>query len=242
VPRPRRLLPAGFVYHIVNRANERSRIFAADNDFERFLDLMRETSERVALRICAFCIMPTHWHLVVWPSFDGAVSAYVHHLCTLHAVQHRHRQGSVGHGHVYQGRFRSFPVEGSRYYFNVLRYVEANPLRAGLVDRAEAWPWSSLHDRAHGSTLVTPGPLALPENWTDIVNAQSGLGELDDLRACARSSRPYGSGQWITETTRAQGLEQTTRPRGRPRREPPPDALKATPGIALSRRPRRWPY
>ena len=238
MPRPRRLLPAGFVYHVINRGNERSRIFASEKDFESFLDMVRETSRRVTMRICAYCLMPTHWHFAMWPTADGAVSAYVHYLSTLHAVHHRRLHGRVGHGHVYQGRFRSFPVEGSLYYCTLVKYVEANPLRAGLVTRAESWRWSSLFDRANGSTIVTPGPLELPGDWIDIVNTPTEDHELESLRVCAHSSRPYGSPHWTSETATAQGLATTFRPRGRPRRESLPDTQLGALGPSAGKRPR----
>ena len=222
MPRPRRLLPAGFVYHVLNRANERARIFQSNRDFDRFLELMRETATHVPMRVCAYCVMPTHWHLVLWPTVDGTISSYVHRLATSHSVQYRRRRRTVGHGHVYQGRFRSFPVEGSRHYLSVIRYVEANPLRAGLVDRAEAWPWSSLNERINGPILTQPGPLELPDTWVELVNARLQPDELVMLRACTNVGRPYGSTAWVARTATEHGLEQGLRPRGRPRRSAPP--------------------
>jgi putative transposase len=218
MPRPRRLCPAGFVYHVLNRANDRARIFRSASDFDGFLRLIVETSGHVPMRICAFCVMPTHWHLVLWPSTDGSISSYLHRLSTLHSMQHRRQRRSVGHGHVYQGRFRSFPVEGSRHYLNVIRYVEANPVRAGLAVRAEAWPWSSLHDRMNSSVLVQPGPIGLPDNWVELVNARPDSDELLLLRTCANVGRPYGSATWAAATANAQGLGQSLRTRGRPTR------------------------
>lgn len=217
MPRPRRCLPAGFVYHVLNRANERVRIFKSAKDFDRFVALMRETAVYVPMRVCAYCVMPTHWHLVLWPTVDGAISSYIHRLSTLHSMQHRRVRRSVGHGHVYQGRFKSFPVEGSRHYLNVVRYVEANPLRAGLVTRAEAWLWSSLNDRMNGSALVQPGPLELPASWVDLVNAAPEADELLMLRACVNAGRPLGSPAWIAQTAAEQGIEQCLNTRGRPK-------------------------
>jgi putative transposase len=237
MPRPRRLLPAGFVYHILNRANERTRIFQSAKDFDRFLALMHESSAHVPMRICAYCVMPTHWHLVLWPTVDGAISSYVHRLTTLHSMQHRRRRRSVGHGHVYQGRFRSFPVEGSRYFFNVVRYVEANPLRAGLVSRAEAWPWSSLSARISGSTLVHPGPLELPDHWVSLVNGRLKQDELEMLHACLSAGRPYGAPRWVERTATAHGLEQTLKTRGRPKQTSPMGRSNCRPASSRVARP-----
>jgi len=231
MPRPRRLLPADFVYHVLNRANERARIFNSARDFDSFLSLMRETAQHVPMRVCAFCLMPNHWHFVLWPTVDGSISSYIHRLATSHSVQHRRRRRSVGHGQVYQGRFRSFPVEGSSHYIRLVRYVESNPLRAGLVDRAEAWPWSSLRDRIDGPTLTQPGPVALPDNWAEFVNAQERPDELEILRACAGAGRPYGSTAWVARVAKEQGLDHDLSRRGRPRKSAP-TAVPAVGGLA----------
>ena len=96
------------------------------------------------MRLLAYCVMPNHWHLVVWPHQDGALSRFMNWLTLTHTQRwHQHRH-SVGEGHVYQGQFKSFPVETNEYFLVVCRYVERNAVRAGLVERAEQWRWSSV--------------------------------------------------------------------------------------------------
>ena len=141
--RPLRAAPGGTVYHVLNRANARMTLFEDDGDYLAFQRVLAQACDRVGMRLLAYCVMPNHWHLVVWPRGDGDLSRFMNWLTLTHTQRwHRHRN-SVGNGHVYQGRFKSFPIETSEYLLTVCRYVERNPVRAGLVTRAEQWPWSS---------------------------------------------------------------------------------------------------
>ena len=126
---------------------------------------MGAAAERVPMRIVAYALMPNHWHLVLWPETDGAISAYIKwlagtHACNFNAVyQHS--------GAVYQGRFRSVPVYDSMQLLHLLRYVEANPVRAGLVSRAEQWQWSSVNSSPNIS--ITSSPVCRPPGWLELL-------------------------------------------------------------------------
>ena len=216
MPRTRRHIFAGTVYHVLNRGNERAQIFHNPNDYNGFLRLMEKAALRVPMRVIGFDLMPNHEHLLLWPEDDKAISAYMKWLTGTHALQHRSKYGTTGSGHVYQGRFSCFPVQTETYYYTCLSYVEGNALRAGLVERAEHWPWSSLYERVHGGCILTPGPLQLPENWLDIVNIGPNAVELSDLRVCARGGRPYGQTEWTERAAARHGIESRVRPRGRP--------------------------
>ncbi len=111
----------------------RMTIFEDDADYEAFETVLAEAVERTRTRLLAYCLMPNHWHLVVWPRTDGELSRFVGWLTLTHTQRwHGHRQ-STGSGHVYQGRFKSFPVEEDEHLYTVARYVERNALRANLV-------------------------------------------------------------------------------------------------------------
>jgi putative transposase len=183
MPRPQRIAPAGTVLHLVNRGNDRKVLFPTATEYEAFLTLLAETKRQCPLRILAYCLMPNHWHLVVWPAPGQQVVAFFHRLCTTHAVRHRRDTASIGEGHLYQGRYRSFAVESERQYYHVLRYVEGNALRAALVSRAEDWRWSSLPERlGQLRAVLDPGPLALPPDWVAHVNQRLPPEVLADLR------------------------------------------------------------
>jgi putative transposase len=96
------------------------------------------------MRLLSYCLMPNHWHLVLWPRADGELSDFGHWLTLTHTQRWHAHYHNVGTGHLYQGRFKSFPVARDEHFLQLCRYVERNPLRAGLVRRAEAWQWGSL--------------------------------------------------------------------------------------------------
>jgi putative transposase len=217
--RPRRRTFGGIVYHVVNRGNERARIFNSDSDFKEFLGLMNSVAAAVPVRVVGYDIMPNHWHLMLWPEADDCISSYMHRLTSTHALQHRRKEGTLGAGHLYQGRFKCIPVQSEAYYYTCLKYVEDNSRRAGLVTRAEQWRWSSIHERLHGGMLLSPGPLSLPTNWTEIVNIGPTTAELKEIRVCARAERPLGAAEWVDRAVAQHGLEANMRPRGRPRRK-----------------------
>src|SRR5438132_11087818 len=142
MPRTARASAGGVCYHVLNRGNGRADVFHKGDDFAAFLKLMAEANERLPVRILGYVLMPNHFHLVLWPRSDGDLSRWMQWLLTSHVRRyHRHYQGS---GHVWQGRFKAFPIEQDEHLLSVLRYVERNALRADLVARAEAWAWSSL--------------------------------------------------------------------------------------------------
>src|SRR5438309_4441079 len=107
--------------------------------------------------------MPNHFHLALWPRADGALSAYMRWMLTAHVRRyHQHYHGS---GHVYQGRFRSFPIQEDDHLLAVLRYIERNPVRAGLVSRAQDWRWSSAAVPLGGEPVLDAGPVPRPAGW-----------------------------------------------------------------------------
>ncbi|HUV70627.1 MAG TPA: transposase, partial [Terracidiphilus sp.] len=139
MPRWPRAAIGGTVYHVLNRANARMQIFDNRGDYELFEQVLAEAHRRVAMRTISYCLMPNHWHLVLWPRKDGDLSEFMRWLTVTHTQRWHACRGTAGSGHVYQGRFKSFPVADDGHYLTVCRYVERNALRAGLAERAEQW-------------------------------------------------------------------------------------------------------
>lgn len=169
------------------------------------------------MQLFAYCLLPNHWHLVLSPSTDGSLSAYVHRISLLHSHHYQRDYRVVGQGHLYQGRFKSFLIQDARYLWNVLRYVDANALRAGLVTRAEHWPWSSASpNRDPTRPPLAEWPEGQPSDWLEWINVAVSDPELKSLRTAARRGRPYGDEDWVRETVKRHGLEWTVRKPGRP--------------------------
>lgn len=182
MPRSRRVIPPNSILHVINRGNDRRTLFGDASIYEEFLGLMQHAHAREPLRLLAYVLMPNHWHFVVWPESGEQLSRHLQRLCTSHAARWRWRAGQTGEGHVYQGRYHAFIVESERNYFNVLKYVEANPVRAGLVAKASDWLWSSLSERQAEPRFLSEGPLPLPPDWTEVVNSEMPPDVLADLR------------------------------------------------------------
>lgn len=211
------------VFHVLNRGVGRMRLFRKDADYEAFERVIEQTLASAPLRICAYCLMPNHWHFVVWPRGDSDLARFLQKLTISHVRRWQEHHRVVGTGHVYQGRYKSFPVETDEYFYQVVRYVERNALRAGLVDRAEAWRWCSLWRRVSGSRqqreILSEWALPEPRDWIKLVNRPETEAELDSLRRCVQHSQPLGSEPWVEKTARHLGLESTLRRRGRPKKQ-----------------------
>jgi len=210
------------LFHVLNRGVGRMRLFEKEGDYEAFERIIEETQEARPMRICAYCLMPNHWHFVLWPEHDGDLAAFMQRLTITHVRRWQEHRGQVGLGHVYQGRYKSFPVETDEYFYQVVRYVERNALRADLVPSAEEWRWCSLWRRVHGSgeqvALLSSWPLPRPRKWKSLVNQPQHEGETEAIRRCIHRGQPYGSRPWVERTASQLGLESTLRAPHRPRK------------------------
>lgn len=192
MPRRLRFSPPNSVHHVINRGNDRHCLFASGDEFEDFLELMAWAKQRSPVRIIAYCLMGNHWHLILWPEDTHSIRRFIHRLCTTHSIKSRRESGTIGEGHIYQGRYHSFIIESETYYFRAMRYVEANPLRSGLVPSARDWQWSSLVERlGRRRSLVDDGPFALPPDWPDLVDENLPYDFVSDIRK--RTGRSFES-------------------------------------------------
>ena len=218
--RPRNPVDGG-IYHVLNRGNGRMDIFTKPGDFEAFLKLLEQGRQRHSMRILGYCLMGNHWHLILWPRRGADLSKFIGWICTTHVRRWREHRGSAGEGHLYQGRFKSFLIQDDGHFLTVMRYVEGNPLRAGLVRRAENWPWSSL-GWAGGSdqtrVRIADWPVDRPGNWVERVNERLEAKSLDRLRLSIARGRPFGDAQWTARVVGRYGLESTLRDPWRPKK------------------------
>lgn len=222
MPRQPRAAPGGYAYHALNRAVARLPLFQKDGDYEAFERVLTEALLEHPIRLLAWCVMPNHWHFVLWPRRDGELTDFLRWLTHTHTQRWHAHYHTAGTGHLYPGRYKSFPIEQDEHLLSVCRYVERNPLRAGLVRRAENWPWSSLRHRQAddwgAGKGLHPGPVPLPENWVELVNRPQTEAELQALRRSVQRGQPYGGELWQKQTAKRLGLEYTLRRQGRPRK------------------------
>lgn len=218
MPRTARAIVANYCYHVLNRGNNRMRLFHDRSDYIAFLWLLAEAFDAFEVPVLAACIMPNHVHLVMRPRKDGDLAGWAHWLFTTHARRYHKKYGSTGR--VWQGRFKASVVQADRHLMILLRYVERNALTAQLVKRAEDWEWGSLRWRLRGNgpIALTPSPVVLPLSWPDYVNEPQTSAEVEAIRMAIARQAPYGDESWSQETATAFGLEQTLAPRGRPRK------------------------
>jgi putative transposase len=175
------------------------------------------------MRICASTVMPNHWHLLLWPECDAELARFMQRLTITHVQRWQQHRGNARLGHVYQGRYESFPVESDEHFWAVARHVERNALRANLVLRAEEWRWSSVWRRCHGTaeerSLLATWPIDVPPDWLEWVNRNDEVQEeLESLRRSVQRGRPVGRLERQKEIAKRLGLESAYWPTGRPRK------------------------
>lgn len=220
--RVNRASKGNLIYHVINRANARMKIFDKNLDYTAFEKALQQAKERHPIRVLAYCVMPNHWHLVLRPYKDNDLSEFMRWLTLTHTQRWNTHHHTIGYGHLYQGRFKSFPVQKDEYFIQLCRYVERNPLRAKLVKKAQDWRWSSLWVREKGTPkqkrLLSPWPIQPDWNYLRTVNQSDSKDVLKEIRMSVNKGRPYGKASWIETMVKALGLESTVRSRGRPRK------------------------
>lgn len=216
MPRTSRSAAGGYCYHVLNRGNARRTVFRKPADYDAFVELLTEAQERMPMRLLAWCLMPNHFHLVLWPRADGDLSRYMMWLMTAQVRRYHHHYRSSGH--IWQGRFKSFPIQEDEHLLTVLRYVERNPLRANLVTKAQNWLWSSAARPRPGLPELDPGPVARQVGWLRYLNEPQTEAEVKRMSESIQRGRPYGEASWVKRVAGRLGLESSLRPRGRPRK------------------------
>ncbi len=203
MPRPPRIDVGGYVYHVINRANGRVTIFHNEKDYQLFEELLEEAKEQFGMRIVAYSIMPNHWHLLLYSLHDGDIGTFMHWLTTTHATRYHAEHKTIGGGHVYQGRYKSFLVDSDRYVLSVLKYIERNPARAKLVGAPEMWKWGSAYRRISGSpkekSLLAVPPAPLPHQYRKWINQMQNDDEVMEIRKSVNNGAAYGDDMWKDE-------------------------------------------
>jgi len=221
MPRTGRIAPGGFVFHVLNRGVGKTRLFRSQKDYQAFQRCLIQTLDNTPMRILDYCVMPNHWHLLLWPEKDGELAEFMMRLTNMHVRRWLTAHNQVGSGHLYQGRYKSFATQDDDHLTTVARYIERNALRAGLVIRAEDWPWSGVGQNALPGDLqipLTDWPVRRRSDWLQWLNAPQTAAEEEAIRRCCRESRPYGTASRIERSKKVLGWQEPGKA-GRPRKK-----------------------
>jgi putative transposase len=219
MPRRPRGATGKFIFHVLNRAVEGTVLFETPDDYRRFLDILVAGMRLFPVRVFAYCLMPNHWHIVIWPCTDEALSGFMRWVTAMHAQSWRRFRGSEGRGAVYQGRYKAIAVQDDRHLVRLVLYVERNAKRGGLVERAEAWPWTSASPLSGSPARpeLTAWPIPRPADWLAWLNAPENPRLLKVIRRSVRANRHYGSLAWRKKTGLTLDWREGHRRPGRPR-------------------------
>jgi putative transposase len=226
MPRPLRPIEEGLIYHVINRGNGRQDVFHKEADFEAFLSALGDLKKRKPFELYGYCLLNNHFHLLLRP-LAAPISRLMQSLLVSH-TQRYHKHYRSG-GHVWQGRFKSPVIQNDEHLLTVLRYIEANPLRAKIARRAEDCRWSSYRAHGLGDTDELLDRLTLYEQlspyavvrrrlWGKKVHLPSEEPTLAAIRRSSATGLPYGADRWVQSLSKKLHLDLTIRPRGRPRK------------------------
>ncbi|MGQ0560174.1 MAG: transposase [Sphingosinicella sp.] len=215
-----RLVVPEIPHHVVQRGNRRQQVFFDEADYRLYLKLLSHWCDKAGTRIWGWCLMPNHVHLILVPANTDGLRGAVAEAHRRYSWQTNQRQG--WRGHLWQSRFSSFAMDED-WLLACLRYVELNPVRAGLVERPEDWRWSSacahLGLRGDGITETAPARDRVSD-WRALLDSGLGPDRLADIRARERSGTPLGSEAFLGRLASETGRSLVPRPRGRPSRQP----------------------
>ena len=231
---------AGGLFHMLNRANGGETLFHKEADYEAFERILEQAKGKFEVDLFSYCLMPNHWHFVVRPRVDREMSRFAQWVALTHTQRHHAHFETVGKGHLYQGRYKSFPIQADDHFLAVNRYVERNPLTAGLCQRAEDWRWSSLWRReaadSAAQSLLDAWPLSYQGDYLAWVAQAFSAKEIQRMQYSINRGAPYGAANWVETIARKYDLESTLRSRGRPRKVPAPLQRPAVAGESASPR------
>lgn len=206
------------IYHVINRANARMQVFFSEDDYQLLESILCDAVDKHEMRILAYCIMPNHFHLVLYPRKDGDLQRFMQWVTLTHTQRWHAQHNSTGTGHLYQGRYKSFLIEQDEHLQTVIRYVERNPLRAKLVKNIKNWKYSSLYQRLQRSSFLTDWPTDYPKDYLTFIQTPLTAGEIEKARYSVNRSKPFGTESWTNKMIDCYKLEGTVRGRGRPRK------------------------
>jgi putative transposase len=194
-----RVVAPGIPHHITQRGNRRQPTFFQESDYQLYLDLALEWSQAFDVQIWSYCLMPNHVHLIAVPGREESLAEAIGEIHRRYSRAINFRMG--WRGHLWQGRFHSFPMDES-YLLATARYIERNPVKAGLVKSPGDYQWSSArhHLGEEKNQLLTTSPLGqIMSNWNDFLSSECDAWQNENIRRAERSGRPLGCDSFVDE-------------------------------------------
>jgi putative transposase len=210
MPRAARIVIPGIPHHITQRGNRQQVIFFDAEDYQSYCDILAIALSKHKTKCLAWCLMPNHIHLMLVPESVDSLRATLSSTHTTYAQRVNERQQLSGH--VFQGRFASYPMDDAHMMI-AARYIENNPVKAGMVKRAEDWPWSSalahIKNTYDGLTDIKALAQHIP-NWSAML--EYGLEAADQIDVAIKTGKPQGQPTWLQHI----GYKSEPKSRGRP--------------------------
>ena len=201
-----RVVAPGFPHHITQRGNRRQETFFNDEDYQAYIDLLSEWCSRYGVEVWAYCLMPNHIHLIAVPESEDGLRLAIGEAHRRYTRFINFREG--WRGHLWQGRFASYVMD-EKYLLACVRYIEMNPVRAGLVTKPEKWSWSSAsaHMSGNDDKLVKTAPLLqiTGGKWEDFLNVEIREDEIIEMQRHEKTGRPLGSVSFVEGLEKALG-------------------------------------
>ena len=220
MPRVARIIAKDYPYHVTQRGNYRQTVFESDADYRQYLTWLKEYSEKYSLDIWAYCLMSNHVHFVCVPRDDNSLARTLNTLHMRYSQYYNRKKGITGH--LWQGRYFSSILDDTHLYA-AIRYVENNPVRAGIVREPEDYTWSSA--RGHCG-IVSDGILSDTchlcdeiDDWPRYLREDESAEVVERLKVNIMSGRPCGDEDFRKSIEAVVGRSLNIRPRGRPRKE-----------------------
>ena len=219
-----RIIAPGIPHHVTQRGNRRMQTFFCDQDYQEYINLMAQWCNRCNVAIWAYCLMPNHVHIIAVPETEGGLRQAIGETHRRYTCMINVREG--WRGHLWQGRFTSFPMD-ERHLLAAVHYVEMNPVRARLAADPLSWRWSSAsaHMRGEDDTLVQVSPmLGIVEDWREFLAVEYGKEELEEVRRNEKTGRPLGEDAFVNKIEKLLGRslhKQKRGPKGKKHSENP---------------------
>jgi len=212
-----RLVVPNHPHHVTQRGVRRMETFSSDGDYQAYIELVATSCKKAGTQVWAYCLMPNHVHLILVPCCEDGLRAALGEAHRRYTRMINFREGC--RGHLWQERFHSFPMDEAHLHA-CARYVELNPVRAGLVKRPEGWLWSSAraHLKGGDDALVTVKPLLeRVGDWQQFLACGVKDAELNQFHMHTQTGRPLGTDAWVKALEAGTGRKLRARSPGRPK-------------------------